>query len=1035
MTMADTPPALRRLCAWKEETTLVPFSGIQILDFGLCIDKAPFRTKSFIERTTGQDGDVAIRTLMPLTGDDDLDAPVLNASHAHDTPYDITLKQAIDPFLGIWLPAPMFRIRPGRGADGREQFDAGPSTWARLRVIALSEPDAAANTHRLQIAIDTALVAEDDAAFYLAPSHKDAEDEREFRFVAAPAEMAWFLRRPTTLPTGEQVDVQSWVSEWIEEQFLDHKRAQRRGKPLRDEDVPYKFEHWARYLTLIGLIDSLARIPKIRLLDVVSSENRYAPVEVDLVLDVGNSRTCGILVESFPGDARVNLDHSYALDVRDLTRPERLYSRLLESRVEFAEATFGKDHLARRSGRRNAFVWPSFVRIGPEATSLVRREEGTEIASGLSSPKRYLWDEQPVNQNWRFQNVGANQALPLIARSAFRFLNERGDVIRQVEEEEKRGLRRRGHTGKDPAIRPRFSRSSLFGFMLAEIFSHALVQINDPAARASRAQSSLPRRLRNIILTLPSATPVQEQAIIRSRAEGAVKLIWSILDIRENTASTCRRPNLIVEWDEATCTQLVFLYTEIARKFDGDIDGYLTLKGKLRPMPEMPEAKPQPSLRVACVDVGGGTTDLMVTTFYGEGNRVVHPRQTFREGFRVAGDDLLREALSALVLPQLRDSLEAAGGRYVQERLKALFGANVGGQDEQARQLRRQFVLRVLTPIGLALLERCEHAEETDVVSVRAGDVLGWTEASASDSDAPPPSIAMPQPLLDYIEAPARATGADDWSLSGFECTVRRSEIDAAVRDTFQKALSNMAEVIGHLDCDIVLLTGRPSRLPAVRAILRELLVVSPDRLISMHRYRVDGWYPYRDQVTNRIGDPKSTVAVGGMLCALSGSRIANFRMMTNALGMKSTARFIGEMALNGQIMNDRIILRDVDFDGGEGGEEVKIKLYTPIHIGFRQLPIERWTTTPLYRLDFANAEAANRPAPLTVTLRRAEIETDIETAEQNLKAQAMREAFTVAEVEDAERTPCMSSDVRLMLQTIGFENDYWLDTGVLRVV
>ncbi len=1034
--MAGTEPELRRLCAWKDETTLVPFSGIQVLDFGMALDRAPFRTKGFIERTTGKEGDLDVRTLLPLTGDDDLDAAVLDAHHADDDAYDITLKQALEPFLGAWLPAPLVRIRPGRAADGREQFDAGPSTWARLRVIALPAPDAAGNTHRLQLAIDTSLVAEDDAAFYLAPSRQDAADEREFRFVAEPTDMAWFLRRPAKLATGEEVDVQGWVSEWLEEQFLDFKRAQRRGKALREEDVPYRFEHWARYLTLIALVEALARIPKIRLLDVVSEENRYAPVEVDLVLDVGNSRTCGILIEHFPGDTRVNLDHCYALEVRDLTRPERVYARLLESRVEFAEATFGKDHIARRSGRRSAFVWPSFVRIGPEAMSLVRGEEGTEITSGLSSPKRYLWDDAPGNQNWRFQNVGANQTLPLIARSAFRFLNESGDVIRQVEEEEKRGLRRRGRTVKDPAIRPRFSRSSLFGFMLAEIFCHALVHINDPAARASRAQSSLPRRLRNIILTLPSATPIQEQAIIRSRAEGALKLIWSILDIRENTASTCRRPNLIVQWDEATCTQLVFLYNEITRKFDGDIDGYLALKGKKRPMPEAPRAAPQASLRLACVDVGGGTTDLMVTTFYGEGNRVLHPRQTFREGFRVAGDDLLREAVSALVLPRLRDAIEAAGGTYAQERLKALFGGNVGGQDEQSRQLRRQFALRVLTPIGLAILQRCENVGENDVIAVRAGDVLGW-EPLADDGDGAetPARIALPRALLDYLEGPAQALGAVDWSLAQFECAVRRAEVDAVVRDVFHKALSNMVEVIGHLDCDVVLITGRPSRLPAVRAILREMLAITPDRLISMHRYRVDGWYPYRDPVTNRIGDPKSTVAVGGMLCALSGSRIENFRMMTNALGMRSTARFIGEMALNGQILDDRVLLRDVDLDKGEGGEEVKVKLYTPIHIGFRQLPLERWTTTPLYRLEFANPEAASRPAPLTVTLRRAEFETDIETAEENLKTQALREAFEVAEIEDAAQVPCLKSDVRLTLQTIGFEPDYWLDTGVFRVV
>lgn len=1038
--MARIEPELRRLSPWKAETTLTPYSGVQILDFGMSLEAPPFRTKGFIERTTGREGDHDIRTLLPLTGDDDADAEILKARHTADMAYDITLKQALEPFLGAWLPAPLLRIRAGRTADGREQFDAGPSTWARLRVIALPAPDpVTGHTHRAQLAIDTALVAEDDPSFYLAPSRKDAEDEREFRFVADPADMAWFLKRPADLPNGEKADVQSWVSEWLEEQFLDYKRAQRRGKPLRDEDVPYRFEHWSRYLTLIQLVAALAAMPKIRLLDVVSEENRYAPVEVDLVLDVGNSRTCGILIESFPGESQVNLDHSYPLELRDLTQPEFSYSRLLESRVEFAEATFGKDQIARRSGRRNAFVWPSFVRIGPEAMNLVRGEEGTELVSGLSSPKRYLWDEEPVNQNWRFQNVDANQSLPLIARSAFRFLNPRGDVHRQVEEDERRKLIKPNTVSREPTIRPRFSRSALFGFMLAEIFCHALVQINDPGARASRAQSSLPRRLRNVILTLPSATPIQEQAIMRSRAEGALKLIWSILDIRENTAVTCRRPNLIVDWDEATCTQIVFLYTEIARKFDGDIDGYLALKGKPRPMPGAAGAKPQPSLRVACVDVGGGTTDLMVTTFYGEGNRVVHPRQTFREGFRIAGDDLLREAVSALVLPRLRDSIEAAGGSYAQERLKALFGGNVGGQDEQARQLRRQFALRVLTPIGLALLERSEHIGENDMIAVRAGDVLGWETAPApapaeGEDPPPPPSIALPQTLLDYLEGPARACGAADWSLAGFDCAVRRSEVDAVVRDVFQKALSNMAEVIGHLDCDVVLLTGRPSRLPAVRAILRETLAVTPDRLVSMHRYRVDSWYPYRDPVTNRIGDPKSTVAVGGMLCALSASRIANFKLMTNALGMKSTARFIGEMALNGQILNDRILLNDVDLDGAAGGEEVAVKLYTPIHIGFRQLPLERWTTTPLYRLDFANPEAASRPAPLTVTLVRGEIDSEIETAEQNLKAQKLREAFEVDNVVDAADTPCLRTDVRLMLQTIGFESDYWLDTGVFRV-
>lgn len=1028
--MSPESAHLRRLCDWKDEVTLVPYSGVQILDFGFDLDAAPFRPRRFVERTIREEDNHAVRALIPLTGDDERDAAILNSGRSDDEEYAIKAQAALEPFLDRWLPAPVFRIRPGHGAAGREQYDAGPSTWTRLRVVALNDRDpATGQTHRFQIALDTSLIAAEDGATYTTPTRKDAADEREFRFVHEPEDMDWFLRRPEPQSNGETIDSQKWVSEWLQELLIEFRQSQRPGRPLRPEDTPYAFEHWARYLTLIDLL-SRVHIPKFRLLDIVSDDQRYKPIDVDLVVDVGNSRTCGILIESFAGDARVNLHNSYPLEIRDLTRPEFSYNGLVESRVEFAEANFGKDHIARRSGRRSAFVWPSFVRVGAEAITMVRREEGTETTSGLSSPKRYLWDIDPVAQDWRFQNV-ASQALPLIARSAFRFLNECGDVIRQVEEEERRRLRRRGEASHEPAIRPRFSRSSLYGFMLGELFCHALVQINDPAARSRRPQADMPRRLRKIILTLPSATPMQEQAIIRSRAEGALKLIWSIVDIPESTAATCIRPNLIVEWDEASCTQLVYLYTEIAQRFGGRIQQYFSLRGKPRPKADGGQA--QPSLRLACVDLGGGTTDLMITTYFEEADRVVHPRQNFREGFRIAGDDLVRDVISSIVVPRLRDSIEAAGGQYVTERLKRLFQGDFGGVDEQAKQLRRQFGVRILAPLAIAMLERSEAVSETERFHVLAGDVLEWEGESSGFTKSANP-LAIPQRLLDYLEEPARAAGATDWRIATLEFNVQRSEIDSCVRNVFQKAISNLAEAIAHLDTDIVLLTGRPSGLPAVRALVRETLAVTPDRLISMHHYRVGGWYPFRNPVTNRIGDPKSTVAVGAMLCALSGSRIANFRFRTEELRMKSTARFIGEMSTTGQILDEKMILRNVDLDrAGAGEEEAVVDLYALMHIGSRQLPLERWTTTPLYRLELANSDAEKLQPPLKVTIKR-ELADDEETSDSNLRSEAMKEAFVVTDVSLTDGGRAKKSDVRLRLHTLGFDDSYWLDTGLFRV-
>ncbi len=223
--------------------------------------------------------------------------------------------------------------------------------------------------------------------------------------------------------------------------------------------------------------------------------------------------------------------------------------------------------------------------------------------------------------------------------------------------------------------------------------------------------------------------------------------------------------------------------------------------------------------------------------------------------------------------------------------LRVLFGGDVGDTDVKDRQRRRQYALRVLTPIGLACLQRSEElggASQSTAFSV--GDVLGWAETPTTAStestgygyetaleEEPPKDSTVPKSVLNYLEGPASERGGGDWSICDVEILVERSKMDAVIQNVLQKALSDMTEVIGHLDCDVLLMSGRPSRLPAVREIVRETMVVPPSRLISMHEYKVGSWFPYRDRITNRIGDPKSTAAVGGMLCTLAESRIADF--------------------------------------------------------------------------------------------------------------------------------------------------------------
>ncbi|MFK7761968.1 MAG: virulence factor SrfB [Roseobacter sp.] len=1029
---------LKQLVEFGDEIALVPYSGVQMLDFGFNLDALEVKGSKFIERVTREEAGEVERTLIPLSGNEERDAEILEGALETDDAYGIRPIASLEPFLEKWVPVPVLRMKSQRGPSGEERFDPGPSSWARMRIVELEEPDAdTGHTHRVQLALDTNLMATGQPNHYIAPEVADAEKPRDFRFVSDPTHMDWFLRRLEEADDGSLIDLQVWVSDWLKELFMSFKRAERPGRQILEENLPHQFEHWARYLACLNLIEKAVRLPKMRFVNTVAERDAVTPVSVDLVLDIGNSRTCGILIEQFAGESRVDLARSFPLEIRDLSRPELMYAGLFESRVEFAELRFGDERFASRSGRRNGFLWPSSVRLGPEAVRLVQGEEGTETISGLSSPKRYLWDDASVSQDWRFHNHLDPNNLPKAVRAAMRHLNESGDVIEQLRRDIKDGVREAGTASLTPAIRPRFSRSSLFGFMLAEIIAHALIQVNDPASRSRRAQSDLPRRLNRIILSLPTATSIQEQAIMRSRTEGALQLVWSMLGIGEGDSSISRRPELKIEWDEASCTQLVYLYSELTQKFEGRIDTFLSLKGKERQVAGQPT--PEPTLRLACIDIGGGTTDLMITTYRGEANRVLHPDQTFREGFRVAGDDLVHRVVSAIVIPRLQESIEASGGSYVGEKLRELFGGDRGGQDQQAVQRRRQFSVRVLIPMAEAILAASEDSDEFESIDLSAADVLSLELPNEDATEEELAEYASPE-VLQYLEKAAEECGAFGWKLAEMMLSTSREDVDAISREVFQKVLSNMCEVIDHLGTDIVLLTGRPSRLPAVRSIIEEIMVVPPHRLISMHHYKTGRWYPFRDPVTQRIGDPKSTVAVGGMLIALSESRIPNFKVTTEAFQMRSTARFIGEMDRNGQILRERVLFSNIDLDKkGKSGEQMaSLQMFSPVHVGSRQLDLERWTTTPLFRLDFNNSNtpgAPQHPTPIQVTLEKDEGDDDEEQSSvAKLKRESLREAFKIVELVDGEGDEMKTSAVSLKLQTLGFEDDYWIDTGVYRI-
>jgi hypothetical protein len=972
--------------------TLVPNSGVQFWDVDLDLERMPNRRRSFWEErlsdVPGGNGQVPV-ILRLLVEDDitrELADPVTGRIPPEEAIYAIGRPQALETFVGKWVPMPYF-LRLARRPDGREDCDQGPTNWVRARLTEATKSGGA----RLTLAFDTALLPRRDGP-YTAPAPEDTAQQNEFVFIANPDSNGWFLN-------------EGWLGDWLQEMLRELQLAKRAGRPLAHEDLRHACEHLARYIVFLDLLDQSGVMPRLQLLNTISANLGDHPVAVDLVLDVGNARTCGVLIEEHPGQG-MNLTDSYSLALRDLTRPELVHDKPFDSRVEFAYARFGRDALSRRSGRGGAFAWPSPMRVGPEAVRLAGSRLGNEGATGLSSPKRYLWDERLTTQGWRFNGLGPDGVTtdPPITGSLMPLVAEDGTVLR-------------GRSGLRPAVRARFSRSSLFSFMLTEILLQALCQINAPATRMNRRDANKPRRLRRVLLTLPPGMPVFEQQLLRMRAAAAVRLAWDLLGWTAQEGMP-REPKVIANLDEATATQIVWLHNEVAERFAGDSGGLMRTLGRDRP-----DIGVGLSLRVASIDIGGGTTDLMVTTFTLPQGELIVPTQEFRESFKIAGDDVLQRVIVTIVVPALAAALEKKGVPAPRDLLTRALGQDLSGQSEQDRHARRVFVGQVLEPIGLAMMQAYERIEKGGAGEI-APNTIGAIMAQAGELEAK--SIER---LCRPLEQAAEAAGASNFRVADVEIATDARRVDAAVRAVLGRALGDLCEVVWHYDCDVLLLSGRPSRLKAVLDIVHAKAPVAPHRVIGMHRYRVGERYPFRD-AANRIDDPKTTAAVGAMLCVQAEGRLRNFMLRASQLTMKSTARIIGRMDNDGQIRKENELIPAAELDqapstNGAAADDFTMQFQSTVQLGFRQLPIARWTATPLYVMEFADPDTAPRLAlPLKVRVVRREEDPD------SARYEAAREKFEVEEIEDATGARLSNRDVTLRLQTIDDQDGYWRDPG-----
>ena len=1017
---------LPEVTQFEEIVTLVSDTGIQFMDFALALDLRKEPPGEFAPLSHS----LPIRLLYNEEKDFYFYEPEPEKIEKAKPVFSLDMKSSLELLDGLWLPIPFFRFMPPY------RFDEGPSNWARMRLVKLPSPDVDGNSHRLTLAFDSRVMRKHDGTAYLAPNEEDVNSGVAFRIACNTRDTQWFLDR-------------DWVREWLLEIFNEGNAH----RPREEVDVEVRENHHlAHYLNVLSLLarpsaaqqtNARAKV-EIPELKVVANETngQVKPIPVDLVLDVGNSRTCGILIENH-GQAGSGLKQNYVLELRDLITPEHTYNQPFESRVEFAQAYFGKDHFSVKSGRHDAFQWPTIARVGSEAGRLASRRRGTEGSTGLSSPKRYLWDENAYGHGWRFNcSYVKSDSEPYATAAPFSHLiNETGEALYSLDEDDRL-----------PVFMPRYSRSSLMTFMLAEVLAQALSQINSPAQRSRQGHTRVPRQLNSIILTVPPGMPQAERSILNERMLQAIGLVWKSLgwhngeeDPHAEEVSRARTPipSIRVEWDEASCGQLVYLYTEVNENFAGHPEEFFATLAR-------PDKTDRERITLATIDIGGGTTDLVITDYRldragnaGSGSNVhIVPEQRFRDGFKVAGDDILLDVIQDFILPSFEKALQAAGVRAPGALMSRLCGdESVSAQDAI---LRQQLNLQVFTPLGLALLkayEQYDPEQPQEVTGYSYAELLG--ERAVSDT------------VWEYVNsAVRREVGGQQFDLLQVPISFDLQQLHGSFLNgqiNLTKILGALCEVIFHSPCDMLLLTGRPSRLPGVQAFIRKLLPLPPGRILPLQNYRTGGWYPFHK--SGLIDDPKSTASVGAMLCLLCANHsVPNFYFRSAALKPYSTVKHIGKIDLNNVIKDADVLYRNIESEDskirlplvgeGDAADTPQLEMRGDMRLGFRQLAAERWAASPLYTLRFtaagrekySRAIGENGEAPL-LKVRLQVITPDRHTKKQGL----ISDRLAIASIESNSNKVSFNprSDLKLELNTLldaGLsETKYWLDSGSVK--
>lgn len=899
-----------------------------------------------------------------------------------------------EKFENVWIPLPFFGI----SKNGRSEF--GPTNWCRCMLIPESK---IGNTTRynLLLAFDTKSTNIENEHKEMPEFHSDYDREKLFALCNDEFHIMDFC--------SDHPKNCAWVDEYLLNIF--------HGINTIDEAkfTGNKLKYIANYIFLVKYIQQLGVLPEINLF----SDQQVEFIDVDMVIDMGNSRTCAVLFDNH------DFTKVESLSLLNFSNPLNngkinLQKDSFDMRLAFRKANFGRELPV---GTKQ-FIYPSMVRLGVEANELIHKatnlHTGVEKITTFSSPKRYLWDDKPKDIEWEFVKLANNDKSTIWVKGISEQLNADGS------------LNLTGNGG----ILTNYSRKALMTFSMLEILAQANMQINSYAFRHKWGDENKPRRLGRIIVTCPTAMSRLEQIALRKCTEDAAILLnryYSNAVYYEVDVKTARKDVQVIpsvrqlqnldektEWiyDEATCAQFVYLYAEINQRYKNNCKEYFNFYGKIRN--DIPDYNNK-SLTVGSVDIGAGTTDLMIATYkYDDtGHSTLTPMPLFWESFYIAGDDLLNKLVRLLVIEGehsgITTKLKQLGDNKIAEKLLGFFGSNSALMDVTRRQIRSEFNLQVSVPIVSYYLELLKQ-NTRDVETLTYNDLFS--------------KIKPTQRVLDDFKA------YFGFRLEDITWTYNKALVTKIVEGTFETLISKISTILSYYGCDILLLSGRPTSLKPLNDLFLKYYAVSPNRIISLSNYRVGIWYPFHDG-KGFFTDSKSIVAVGAMIANYASTKgsLNGFSLKLDKLikFMKPTSDYFAESVDKNAFITPENNLATI------------LVSQLPTRIWTRQLDTDMYPSRPFYVLTF-NLEKIeesliirNKIDPNNKRQLKTALESELNKMRRNapFKVTILREnynedkeALRLESIIDNNHDDLSLNYFSLQLQSMSESENYWLDSG-----